>query len=186
MDLLNLPIAITDSILNRKDVFPSPPWVVEILIENANITPDCLCLEPSAGAGNLALELQNLGAMVEVIEPIPELQLVLTLQNLLVIGSDFLTTPSLEGKYDRIIQNPPFSLQVSHTIKAYRCLKPGGRLVSLCSSSPWQHNSNLDKYFRNWLKTVGAQAIDLPYGLFVNSVRYTDVACHLIIIEKAN
>lgn len=171
-------------ILKSWDLFPSPPWVVELLVEAANIEPGISCLEPSAGFGTLASSLQKSGAFVEVIEPIPELQTLLSLRGLLVIGSDFLTTPNLSHRYERVVQNPPFSRQITHVKRAYQCLRIGGRLVSLVSHSPWQYNTSFYKQFRYWLNMVNAQVQELPWGLFVNSARYTSVECYLITIEK--
>jgi hypothetical protein len=158
--------------------------VVELLIKASNIESGSLCLEPSAGFGNLAIAMQNCGAIVEVIEPIIELQAILTLQGLTVISSDFINTPNLHNHYHSIIQNPPFSQQISHIKKAYHCLSPKGKLVSLASSTPWQYNSCFYKQFRYWLTTVNAQVEELPSGLFVNSERYTSVECYLITINK--
>jgi hypothetical protein len=171
-------------ILKPWDLFPSPPWVVELLVEVANIEPGISCLEPSAGFGTLATSLQQAGALVEVIEPISELQTILLLQGLLLVGADFLTTPNLSNRYERVVQNPPFSQQISHVKRAYQCLKAGGRLVSLVSHSPWQYNTSFYKQFRYWLNTVNAQVQELPWGLFVNSDRYTCVECCLITINK--
>ncbi|MDV2994873.1 MAG: hypothetical protein N4J56_004527 [Chroococcidiopsis sp. SAG 2025] len=171
-------------ILKSWDLFPSPPWVVDLLVEAANIELGISCLEPSAGFGTLAASLQKAGALVEVIEPIPELQTILALQGLLLIGSDFLTTPIERDRYERVVQNPPFSQQISHVKRAYQCLKAGGRLVSLVSHSPWQYNTSFYQQFRYWLNAVNAQVQELPWGLFVNSDRYTSVECCLIIIDK--
>ncbi len=171
-------------ILKKWDVFPSPPWVVELLIEASNIESNSLSLEPSAGFGNLAIAMRESGTILEVIEPIIELQTLLTLQGFTVIGSDLLSTHNLHNRYHNIIQNPPFSQQISHIKKAYHCLSSGGRLVSLASNTPWQYNSSFYKQFRHWLTTVNAQVEELPWGLFVNSDRYTEVECCLITIDK--
>lgn len=156
--------------LKSWDLFPSPLWVVDLLVEAANIEPEISCLEPSAGFVTLATSLQQAGAIVEVIEPIPELQTILSLQGLLLIGSDFLTTPIECDRYERVVQNPPFSQQISHVKRAYQCLKAGGRLVSLVSHSSWRYNTSFYKQFKYWLNTVNAQVQELPWGLFVNSV----------------
>ncbi len=170
-------------ILNNWDLFPSPAWVVELLVENAKIEPGMLCLEPSAGFGGIAVAMQRLGGDVQVIEPLPQLQTVLTLQNLLVIGSDFLTA-NTANSFQAVVQNPPFSQQIFHVKKAYQSLSYEGRLVSLVSNSPWQYNTSFYKQFRNWLLTVNAEVQELPWGLFVNSSRYTQVECNLIVINK--
>lgn len=169
--------------LNSWDLFPSPPWVVEVLTQKANIELGMRCLEPSAGFGSLAVAMKKLGANVEVIEPLVQLQTILTLQNLLVIGSDFLTA-NTANSFQAVVQNPPFSQQISHVKKAYQSLSYGGTLVSLVSNSPWQHNTSFYKQFRHWLLTVDAQVQELPWGLFVNSDRMTQVECCLITINK--
>lgn len=173
-----------NQLLKTWDLFPSPPWVVELLVDNAKIEPEMHCLEPSAGFGNLAITLQNCGGFVKVIEPLVELQSLLTLQGFLVIGSDFLTTPGIENYFQRVVQNPPFSQQIFHVKKGYQCLAVGGKLVSLASNSPWQYNKSFYKQFRHWLQSVNARVIELPWGLFVNSDRYTEVECNLIVIDK--
>lgn len=129
-----------NSLLKSWDLFPSPPWVVELLLEFAQIEPGMLCLDPSAGFGNIAISLHQAGGIVEVIEIIPELQPELTLQGFTLVGSDFLTTCNLNNCYQRVVQNPPFSQQIFHVKKAYQSLSNEGRLVSLLSSSPWQYN----------------------------------------------
>ncbi len=172
-------------ILKKWNVFPSPSWVVKLLIEASNIESGSFCLEPSAGFGNLAIAMRECGTIVEVIEPIVELQAILTLQGFTVIGSDLLSTPNLHNRYHTIIQNPPFSQQIFHIKKAYHCLSSGGRLVSLASNTPWQYNSSFYKQFRHWLTTVNAEVEKLPWGLFVNSERYTTVECYLITIKKS-
>lgn len=167
------------------DLFPSPPWVVEILIENAEIEPGMSCLDPSAGFGNIALAIQKLGGNIQVIEILPKLQAILTLQNLLVIDSDFLTATT-DNAFQAIVQNPPFSQQISHVKKAYASLCCGGKLTSLVSNSPWHYSTSFYKQFRHWLVTVDAQVLELPWGLFVNSDRYTTVECSLITISKTS
>lgn len=174
-----------NKVLTSWALFPSPPWVVELLLENARIEPGMRCLEPSAGFGSVAIAMQELGGKVEVIEPLPELQTILTLQNLLVISSDFLTA-NTTNSFQLVVQNPPFSQQISHIKKAYQSLSSEGRLVSLVSNSPWQYNTSLYKQFRHWLNTFNAEVQELPWGLFVNSDRYTQVECYLITIDKTS
>ncbi len=113
--------------------------------------------------------MQKLGGSVEVIESLPQLQSILTLHGLLVIGSDFLTA-NTANSFQLVIQNPPFSQQISHVKKAYKSLSSKGKLVSLISNTPWQYNTSFYKQSRHWLLTVNAEIQELPWGLFVNSV----------------
>lgn len=172
-----------DSIIKTWDLFPSPSWVVELLLDFAQIEPGMRCLDPSAGFGHLAISLHQAGGIVEVIEILPELQADLTVQGFTVVGSDFLTS-NLSNRYQRIVQNPPFSQQISHVKKAYECLSKGGKLVSLISNSPWCYDTSFHRQFRYWLTTVNAQVTELPWGLFVNSERFTHVKCSLVVIDK--
>lgn len=172
-----------NSLLKSWDLFPSPTWVVELLLDTAQIKPGMLCLDPSAGFGNLSIALRKAGGIVEVIEILPALQTHLTLQGFTVVGSDFLTS-NLSNRYQRVVQNPPFSLQISHIKKAYQCLSKGGKLVSLMSNSFWCYNTSFYRQFRYWLTIVNAQIIELPWGLFVNSERFTNVKCSLVVIDK--
>ncbi|MGH2414756.1 MAG: hypothetical protein ACRDEA_13925, partial [Microcystaceae cyanobacterium] len=144
------------------DVFPSPEWVGHLLIEAAEITPKITCLETSAGLGHLACALRNAGAEVFCIEPILDYQTLLTLQGFKVIGQDFLTHTHLENRFERIVQNPPFSLQISFVKKAFKCLKPQGKLVSLMSEYPWISSSSKYQQFRAWCQSVNAIHQELP------------------------
>lgn len=171
-------------LLKSWDLFPSPPWVVKLLLEFAQIQPGMLYLDPSASFGDIAISIRKAGGIVEVVEIIPELQTDLTLQGFLLVGSDFLTAFNLSTRYHRVVQNPPFSQQISHVKKAYECLTKGGKLVSLMSYSPWCYNTSLNRQFRYWLTTVNAQVTELPWGLFMNSERFTNVKCSLVVIDK--
>ena len=62
------------------------------------------CLEPSACFGGIAVAMQKLGGSVQVIEPLLQLQTILTLQNLLVIGSNFLTA-NTANSFQVVVQN---------------------------------------------------------------------------------
>jgi hypothetical protein len=166
------------------DCFFSPEWVGEILVKRARIEPNILTLEPSAGTGLLAQYLAQSGANVHCIEPILDYQTMLTKQGFLVIGSNFLTTPNLTNKYPRIVANLPFSQQISHLKRAYHCLEKEGRLVALMSETPWKYNRVFYQHFRYWCQQVNAIIEELPSGLFVNSSRYTEVNCYLIVIDK--
>ena len=85
-------------------MFLSPHWVVKLLVEKAKIEPEMHCLEPSAGFGGIAVAMQKLGGNVQVIKPLPQLQAILTLQNLLVINSDFLTA-NTANSFQVVVQN---------------------------------------------------------------------------------
>ena len=68
------------------------------------IEPGIPCLEPSAGFGGVAVAMQKLGGNLQVIKPLPQLKAIFTLQNLLVIGSDFLTA-NTANSFQVVVQN---------------------------------------------------------------------------------
>ena len=62
------------------------------------------CIEPCAGFEDIAIAMQELGGNVRVIELLPQLQTILTLQKLLVIGSNFLTA-NTANSFQVVVQN---------------------------------------------------------------------------------
>jgi SAM-dependent methyltransferase len=75
---------------------------------------------------------------------------------------DFLAVKWEKGSFDRIIMNPPFAngADIRHIEHAARSLKPGGRLVSICSAGPRQIER---------LKPGATEWIDLADGTFKDS-----------------
>jgi hypothetical protein len=64
----------------------------------------------------------------------------------------------------------------------YSCLKPGGRLVSIVSTS-WKHGKQKkQEEFKTWLKEVGAMEENVPAGAFKKSG--TTVPTIILVIDK--
>ncbi|PSF33472.1 hypothetical protein C7H19_20090 [Aphanothece hegewaldii CCALA 016] len=164
------------------DYFPSPSWVCDYLTAKTDIQSPSLVLETSAGTGELAKNLSQTSAKIHCIELVPEFRLKLTQQGFIVVGSNFLTTPL--SSYPYIVQNPPFSVQLSFIYKAYSLLTSEGKLVSLLSDAPLKYHRSVYAQFRNWCYAVNAVLQELPYGLFLNSSRSTSVQCYSLIINK--
>jgi hypothetical protein len=165
------------------DFFPSPNWVTEYLVELADIEePSEPVLETSAGVGHLSRKIRRIGVPVHCVEIVPEFRAALTRQNFLVVADNFLTVRL--PNYRTIVQNPPFSLQLSFVTGAYELLAPEGRLVSLLSDAPFLYNRGHYHRFRNWCKSVRAEVTELPYGLFLNSDRPTNVRCYSFVARK--
>ncbi len=164
--------------------FETPLELANRVVEEADIKEGHLVLEPSAGRGAIALQVSHL-AIVDVCELFEEnathLKGVIRLN---FLGNDFLSLPS-EEKYDRVVANPPFSnnQDIDHIRKMYSMLKPGGRIVSVASSS-WTFGSQKKQVeFREWLDELGADIQDVEEGTFKESG--TNVRTTLIIIDKA-
>lgn len=166
--------------------FPTPKAVGNHLVEMADIQPGMDVLEPSAGKGDLA-EVIREGepkANLKVIEWLDSLRNLLSKKGFEIIGNDFLEH---QGKYDRIIQNPPFEKfqDVEHVQHAYDLLKPGGRLVSIMSESPFFRQDKKAQEFRDWFESVGGESEKLQ-GAFkgAESFRQTGVSGRIVTIDK--
>lgn len=171
----------------RKDVgndfFPTPPAVVDRLIEQADIGPGMRVLEPSAGKGDIAVAMRDAaeGVQVDTGEMSSTLRDILEAKGFDTKAGDFLEHPA-EPVYDRIVMNPPFGNDsgAAHVQHAYDMLKPGGRLVAVMGEGARGKDA-----FDAWLEKVGGIAEPLPAGSFKSSFRPTGVATKVVVIDKA-
>ena len=186
------PVKVAERELIGKELpgfFPTPPAVISLMLEHADIQPHHSVLEPSAGKGDIvaAINLEQPDAQVTAIEMNRTLSDVLAAKNIDVEFSDFL---SHNGKlYDRICMNPPFergnNSDIDHVRHAYSLLADNGRLVSVMGSGALQRSDAKSEQFRSWLDELGAEVIDLPDGAFDGSdaFRQTRVSTKLVVID---
>jgi len=167
------------------ECFTTPGPIIDLMIDYADIQDGQLILEPSAGTGAIAnYLLKNFPSIeLDVIELDCTLRELLKGKGYNLTASDFLKFETKQG-YDRILMNPPFrKLQdIDHVLKAYKCLKPGGRLVSIMGAGAFFNSQHKAKDFRGWFDKLGAEVQDLPPDSFKNSG--TNVNSKLIIIDK--
>ena len=93
-------------------------------------------------------------------------------RHLAVVHADFLEWASRTAqRFDVAIMNPPFTggQDVNHIRCAWTLLRPGGRLVAICSNSPFIGERRTHRTFRDWLETIGATIDPLPSGTFRES-----------------
>ncbi len=168
--------------------FPTPKTIVERMIELADLQDGETILEPSAGNGNILdgvneyIQDNNLSAELHGIEWNYTLRQILELKQYKLVANDFIEfTPFT--KYNKIIMNPPFEKgkDVDHVLKAYECLKDGGRLIAIMSPHWTFANDTKSIQFRNWLNDKGYYE-KLPEGSFKESG--TGVNTVLVVIEK--
>ncbi|MDP9675205.1 hypothetical protein J2W97_001188 [Paenibacillus jamilae] len=168
--------------------FPTPKTIVQRMIELADIQGGETILEPSAGNGNILdgvneyIQDNNLNTDLQCIEWNYTLRQILELKQYKLVANDFIEfTPFT--KYNKIIMNPPFekSKDVDHVLKAYDCLKDGGRLIAIMSPHWTFANDTKSIQFRNWLNDKGYYE-KLPEGSFKESG--TGVSTVLVVIEK--
>lgn len=107
-----------------------------------------------------------------------------------IIGNDFLeavendTMNLFNCQYDAVIANPPFSKNqdIDHIRAMYKCLKPGGILVSIASQSWFNGSQKKQEDFKDWLKSINAHIEQIQPGQFKESG--TMVGGTIIIIKK--
>lgn len=166
--------------------FETPDNIADKLVSLANIKTSDLILEPSAGQGAIVKAINRKFPKIKVYcyELMKVNQIILEkIESVIILDDDFLLTKERYIKFDKIIANPPFAKNqdIDHIIKMYKCLKIGGRLVSIASIH-WQiSNNKKETAFRGWLKEVNAEIIKIPKGEFNSSG--TKVGGVIIIID---
>lgn len=166
--------------------FATPDDLCDDLVFEAQIEPFHKILEPSAGQGAIVKAINRLfpNTKVDCFELMPvNKNILIKIPEVNFIGDDFLETKE-ENVYDRIIANPPFAnnSDILHIQKMYKCLKKGGRLVTIASKH-WQlSNNKKESEFREWLYNVHADIIEIESGRFKESG--TLISSLMLIINK--
>lgn len=158
--------------------FPTPPPLVDRLMELADVEPHHVVLEPSAGHGAIC------DALLDVIDPeqlrcvelLPENCNVLRRLGFLPIEGDFMTV-DLPARFDRVVMNPPFERKqdIDHITRAFSLLKPGGRLVSIAAPGAVTNTDRKSTAFRElvdahgWWEANPAGSFK-PSGTAVNTI----------------
>jgi hypothetical protein len=170
--------------------FPTPVGLAEQLIEHADVRPEDLVLEPSAGRGAIA-------DLLAAIVPAEQLYLVErdpTHHQALeragyrapqLICDDFLTTTALPAQFDRIVMNPPFEQKqdVTHVTRAYERLAPGGRLAAITSAGVAFRNDNRTRALRELIEhSHGGLIAENPPGAFKASGTSTQTL--MVVLTK--
>ncbi|KZE65140.1 hypothetical protein AV545_04240 [Paenibacillus jamilae] len=169
--------------------FPTPRTIVQRMIELADIQDSETILEPSAGNGNILdgvneyIQDNNLNTDLQCIEWNYTLRQILELKQYKLVANDFIEFVPFT-KYDKVIMNPPFEKgkDVDHVLKAYDCLKDGGRLIAIMSPHWTFASDSKSIHFRSWLNDKGYYE-KLPEGSFKESG--TGVNTVLVVIEKS-
>jgi predicted RNA methylase len=151
--------------------FPSPPAVVEKLMELAQLQQGMQVLEPSAGQGAIAEACKTAGCLVDCVELMTSnVEHLKTKGYNSVIESNFLDIP-FDPVYDRVIMNPPFLKQadIRHVNHALGFLKPDGLLIAVMSAGVKFRENQLTKDFRALVAARGGEIHDLPEQSFKTS-----------------
>lgn len=158
--------------------FTSAPLVAQML-EIAKLNKYSYVLEPEAGIGYIADEVQKITPHVDCIEIGYGFRELLELKGHHLIGSNFLEQEQ-QPVYDAVLMNPPFSAEYDHIRHAFGFLKHGGVLVSVCSNRVANPSSmRKDAVFQEWLATTN-------YRLEKSNSKFemTGVSSVLLVIRK--
>lgn len=150
--------------LPAKDLqfYGTPPAVAERLLRDLTLADNAHVLEPSAGEGSLveaalargqysgwrvtAIEIQ--GDRVAKLAARFQLYPAVRIQN-----ANFLNVLS-QPIYDAVVMNPPFygTHWMEHVVKAFGCLKPGGKLISILPVTAAVSETPAHVSFRRWVE----------------------------------
>ena len=166
--------------------FATPDAVADLAASKfSSIEKSMTILEPSAGTGALINAVKRLcpEATVDCYELMPEnIQRLKKLPGVNILGEDFLK--ECNGKYQRIIANPPFSgnQDIEHVYKMFESLTINGEM-SVITSQHWKiAGDSKCKNFRKWIEEHNAQIQDIAAGEFKESG--TGIQTSLIFIKK--
>ena len=157
--------------------FPTPIELAKKIIKLAEITPDDICLEPSAGMGNIAQFMPN----CDVIELHEDNRKTLIDKGFNLVHDDFLTFIP-EKKYTAIVMNPPFSKgqDIEHVTKAIEMAER--IVVAITSASVMFRNDKKTEAFRKLVAYYKGTIEELPAESFKESG--TQVNTCLIVVRK--
>ena len=130
--------------------FPTPVELAEQLVNEAKIQNNEICLEPSAGRGNIARFMPG----CDCIELNPDNRKYLVDNGFKVIHDDFMTFDPKKD-YDVIVMNPPFCKQqdIAHVTKAIGIAKRC--VIAIMSISVIWRTDRCSKEFRTLVEGLG-------------------------------
>jgi DNA replication protein DnaC/predicted RNA methylase len=174
--------------VNIEGFFPTPDPVIDMMLAEADLQDGSTVLEPSAGIGSICdrVAAEFPGVKLEAIELRPSLQAILKAKGHAVVGEDFLEWSG--GQYDIVLMNPPFErgADMTHVRKAFNHVKPGGRLVSIMTTTFQFRQTTKAVGFRAWLGEMDGTVTELPDNAFNsdNAFRRTGVKAVMISVSK--
>lgn len=163
----------------KGDIQFTPPELAKELVALAGVRKDSRVLEPEAGIGNIADAAKEVTDHVDCIERMTDFCEILKLKKHNVIGNDLLTAETAPI-YDAVVMNPPFSEECEHIKRAFDFLRPGGSLVTVCSSSIQWKSTRKYEQFRDWL-SEHTHSIDECGAKF----EMTGVHTVVLVVDKA-
>ena len=183
--------------MNLLEFYPTPPKLIDKMLDGIEFKNIYTVLEPEAGAGGIcdainkklkyarnaySNDKDEYRGDIDCIEIDNDLRGILKNKNYRVVHDDFLTYRSMK-KYDLIIMNPPFSEGDRHLTKAIEIQEThGGAVVCILNAETLKNpRTNLRKTLIRRLDELGA-GIEYSDGEFENAERKTSVEIAMIKI----
>lgn len=168
--------------------FPTPDELADRVVDLADIAKPMMCLEPSAGTGQLAGRMREKGGTVMCCELLLDNYRSLVNSGFHVVSRDFIDYAKIQisgnlTPFDRVVMNPPFSKQqdIAHVALAWQLVKDGGVLVAIVSSGAVHGEGKKNMEFRKLVDEWG-HAEDLPDNSFAEVG--TNVRTCLVRLQK--
>jgi len=165
------------SLAKKFQFFPTPNELAEKVVKIANIKKGDICLEPSAGRGNIAKYMPG----CDCIEINAENRKYLKENGFNLIHDDFMTfVPN--KKYDVIVMNPPFckGQDARHILKAIDIAEK--TVVAIASGNVMFRKDKIYTKLRETIEKLNGTIEDLPQNSFKESG--TSVNTCLIVVHK--
>ena len=182
----------------EKDAFfPAPVKVVDKMIRTANLKPDSIMLESSAGTGRILDEAKKVINSVDnfvVIEMNSERQRILRDKGYKVdfngTFEDSLKDSETLKKIkncDKVVINPPFKndSDVKHLLISYMFCADNADVVSILQENSLYYDRQIHRVFKEFLSLIGKDAyevVSLPAGSFKDELTTVDTV--IIHIKK--
>lgn len=173
---------------NLRQAFFTPKELAEQVVDIADVNKDHMILEPEAGQGALADALVKAGAdptkmlCIEIDEHDAG---ILVEKGHETLAMDFLDASAKGlGLFDRIVMNPPFTKgqDIEHITHAISFLKPGGRLVSITSTSWPGGSQKAHNAFRDLIAGMNWETFEVPPGAFQEAG--TGIPTLILVLNK--
>ena len=162
------------------DIQFTPDDLASHVVELSGITRESKVLEPEAGIGSLADAIKKKTDQVDCIERMYSFREILQLKKYRLISDDLMETQA-QPVYDAVIMNPPFSDECGHIRKAFEFVRPGGKLLAICSNRiTWKQQKEYEQ-FRDWLSQHTHSVTDTPDVKF----DHTQTPTVILQIQKA-
>jgi predicted RNA methylase len=190
-DISSLSELLGNNIEKKKNLqfFETPREIANMLVKMAELKDCDKILEPSAGRGAIIKAIKDEGSHFVDYCEIDDINLsyLKKIDNINFVGTNFLNYTvdrNNDFLYDKIIANPPFNKNqdINHIEKMYELLNNKGVLVSVASLHWKISNNRKETYFREWLKNVNAEIIELDEGAFKKSG--TNIKACIIKIKR--